>query len=146
MCRYSQRGGSPDRADLRVTTTMKRILVADDDEHICQSLAMLLEDAGYLVEAAMDGMGALEKLLAATEVSERFDLLITDVYMPRMTGLELIDEIRRHQITLPVLIITAFCNDEMSEQLASRGCSDFIYKPFESKELLERVAGALEED
>ena len=125
---------------------MKRILVADDDENICQSLTMLLEDAGYVVEVAKDGVQALEKFLVAEEVSEPFDLLITDVYMPRMTGLELIDETQRHRLTLPILIITGFCNDETSEQLANRGCSDFIYKPFESKELIERVAGALEED
>jgi len=124
---------------------MKRILLVEDDAPTRRSLSILLNGAGYSVEEAKDGLEAREKLFASRNNSCPFDLLLTDIFMPRMSGLELIDEIQKQRLALPVLVITAFGDDRMEAQLLRRGCPDLLNKPFGHNELLERVDQALRE-
>jgi len=125
---------------------MKRILLAEDEAPTRRSISILLNNAGYFLEEAKDGLDALEKLFASQSNSYPIDLLLTDIFMPGMTGLGLIDEIQKQGLALPIVVITGYADDRMKAQLLRRGCSHFIAKPFETGELLECVAQVLMEE
>lgn len=124
----------------------KRILVVEDEEKTRWALTLVLEEAGYRVDEAKDGLEAIEKLLASETGSAPIDLLLADMVMPGMSGLELIDEVRERRPTLPVVIISGYRDDRMTAELQQRGGLDFIDKPFEPRELLEQVARAFERE
>ncbi|MCI0650612.1 MAG: sigma-54 dependent transcriptional regulator [Planctomycetes bacterium] len=118
---------------------MARVLVADDDPFMRGSLLDALHDDGH------DGEGfasAREALEAHDERS--FDLVITDLKMPGMNGIELLDQIRLRDAQLPVLLITAHGTVETAVQAMKRGASDYILKPFGAEELRLLVGKAIE--
>ncbi len=119
-----------------------RILVAEDEKQILRSVVTILECAGYQVDEAKDGHEAMEKLLAPGE-SGPVDLLLTDIFMPGMTGLELIDTIRKRGLQFPIVAITGRGDEKIASKLRKLGCSTFIDKPFDPDELLESVSNAL---
>ncbi len=123
-----------------------RILVAEDEKQILRSLVTILECAGYRVDGAKDGIEAMEKVLKAHGGSEPVDLLLTDIFMPGMTGLELIDGIRNRGIRFPIIAISGRGDERIAAQLRKLGCRHCIDKPFEPDELLESVANALPGD
>src|SRR5437763_14872286 len=84
---------------------MARILIADDQEMIRDSLAATLAREGHEIVAANDGPQALSRLAAG-----RFDLMICDLKMPRMTGIELLQEAKKTRPELPVVLMTAFAS------------------------------------
>ena len=93
----------------------KRILVVDDEPDVRNFLAACLEDAGFIVETALDGIDALEKVDAFSP-----DLMTLDMVMPRMPGIKVIRELRKQKkwAKLPIIIITAHARDDMgSEQI-----------------------------
>lgn len=118
------------------------ILVAEDEDSTRRALRSVLEDAGYRVEEARDGIEAREKLFSRRPEHSRIDLLLADIFMPRMGGLELVDEIRRRGISLPVLPITAYGDEKLADQLKKRGCLELLPKPFGPDDLLQRVSSA----
>ena len=116
---------------------MKTILVTDDDETCRESIQRVLEREGYDVETAPDADSALEALHARS-----FDLLVCDYRMPRKTGLELLEELRRQYPQLPVLMISA-CADSVTKAAALYlGAFDFLMKPIRKQELVDRAAKA----
>lgn len=117
----------------------KHILIADDELNMLQSLEFILEVAGYKVTAVQDGREALEKIIALKDSSEAIQLLITDIQMPELSGIELIDTLKRLNIDLPVFVITAYGNKELREELKRKGCFEFLDKPFDDEQLVERV-------
>ena len=93
----------------------KRILVVDDEPDVRNFLAACLEDAGFIVETAFDGIDALEKVDAFSP-----DLMTLDMVMPRMPGIKVMRELRKHKkwAKLPIIIITAHAHDDMgSDQI-----------------------------
>ncbi len=117
---------------------MKQIIIAEDEDQTRRSLAVVLESAGFKVKTAKNGIEAIEKLLRA-DPSNPIDLLLTDIFMPMMTGLELIDIVRRHSSGLPIVVITGYRDKSLSDQLSNLDCSHLIDKPFEADVLLECV-------
>ncbi|MCP4107038.1 MAG: fused response regulator/phosphatase [Desulfobacteraceae bacterium] len=117
----------------------KHILLAEDEEHIRLTLSMLLRKAGYKVTMVKDGLEALQKIVEFKKGSKPVDLLLTDIQMPGKSGLELIDELAELNIDLPVLVLTGYGNKNMIVDLMRKGCADYIDKPFEGHELLERL-------
>jgi CheY-like chemotaxis protein len=114
----------------------RKILVTDDSISIRRFISGILDSAGFEVETACDGVDALEKL----EVTS-FDLLLTDLEMPRMHGYELISEVRasgRHP-HLPIVILTSRMGDKHSRKGLELGASAFMVKPFEQMQLLATV-------
>lgn len=115
----------------------RRILVTDDSISIRRFVSGILESAGFEVEMACDGVDALEKLEDA-----EFDLLLTDLEMPRMHGYELISEVRasagRHR-DIPIIILTSRMGDKHSRKGLELGASAFMVKPFEQMQLLATV-------
>ncbi len=104
-----------------------------------QTLKFILETANYRVTTAVDGQEALEEILAAQESYRPINLLITDIRMPGLTGLQLIDELNYLNIKMPILVITAYGDKTLFIKLMRAGCADYLDKPFDSRELVRRV-------
>jgi len=117
----------------------KHILLAEDEQYVRVSLSAILKKAGYEVTTVEDGREALEKIIAAIDSSRPVDLLLTDIRMPGISGVELIDELERLNIVIPILVITGYGDKELIIHLMRKGCADYIDKPFDPEELLERL-------
>ena len=118
-----------------------RVLIADDDLGIRKSLAELLAGEGCVVDTAADGQEALEKI-----AKDGFDVLISDVVMPRMDGYELFTAVRKLRPQLPVLMMTAFHydRDHVIKRSRLEGLDGVIFKkPVDSDRLRERLVEAL---
>jgi len=107
------------------------VLVVDDDQDHGRALAKIFERAGYRVGTAGDGQEALRIL------TERpFDLVITDLRMPRMNGLDLLRSIRAMSPQVPVLIVTAFGEWTTYIEAMECGCVDYLSKPVRREDIL----------
>jgi len=111
----------------------KKILAVDDERHIVRLIQVNLERAGYTVVTAYDGREALQKIEA-----EQPDLVVLDVMMPYMDGLEALKRIRANPATraLPVIMLTAKAQDQDVFQGYSHGVDIYLTKPFNPIELL----------
>ena len=114
----------------------KKILAVDDERHIVRLIQVNLERAGYQVVTAYDGREALKKI-----EEEHPDLIVLDVMMPYMNGLETLKEIRANPQTrnLPVIMLTAKAQDQDVFQGYSYGVDIYLTKPFNPVELLTFV-------
>ena len=117
----------------------ERILVVDDEDIIRESLSYVLKKEGYYVEEAPNGKEAYKKLL-----DESFDLVITDLEMPEMKGIELLEEIKKLNVQTSVIIITAFGSLDTAISALRNGASDYLLKPVEFDELLIKVRRLME--
>ena len=117
---------------------MFHILVAEDDKILCGLMGDYLEENGYQVLQARDGVQALE-LLDRNHV----DLLICDIMMPKMDGYTLTQELRDAGYTMPILIVTAKESLEDKRQGFQAGADDYMVKPVDFEEMLLRVAALL---
>ncbi len=111
-----------------------KILVVDDEEIIRESLSYVLRKEGYIVEEAENGKVAYEKFL-----EDSFDLVITDLEMPGMKGIELLAEVRKINVHTAVIIITAFASLDTAISALRNGASDYLLKPVEFDELLIKI-------
>jgi DNA-binding NtrC family response regulator len=118
-----------------------RILIAEDDADLRDLLQDDLEDAGYETVAAVDGRAALAHIARGQET---FDLLLTDMNMPGLTGAELLTAMREKRPEAPVIVITAFGTVEQAVEMVRAGAFNYLTKPFDSDELLRTVGAALE--
>jgi PAS domain S-box-containing protein len=121
-------------------STQPTVLIADDNADMRDYLTRLLESAGHHVQSVPDGQAALE---AAR--SRRPDLIVSDVMMPRLDGLQLVAALRADPRTAgtPVLLLSARAGQEASIEGLEAGADDYLVKPFSSAELLARVRGNL---
>jgi two-component system NtrC family response regulator len=117
----------------------RRVLFIDDDRAGREVALFNLRKAGYKVEAASDGAEGL-----AIFSQGKFDLVITDLKMPGISGMEVLRRIRKASRDVPVLVITAFGNVETAVEAMKEGAYDFIGKPFHREQLLLAVEKALE--
>jgi len=113
----------------------KKILVIDDEELIIKSLAKLLEKNGYEVFVAKNGQDAV---VMADE--ENFDLILADIRMPGMDGVETVRSIRKK---IPVIFITGYADDEIEKSAKELNPAAYIYKPFDIQKLLEKIKKVL---
>lgn len=115
------------------------ILVVDDDQDILKLISMRLNAAGYATSAATNGEQAL------TQISlKRPDLIVSDLRMPAMDGMDLLDAVHKIHPTLPMIILTAHGSIPDAVRATQHGAYSFLTKPFDSQELLKLVASALE--
>jgi DNA-binding response OmpR family regulator len=111
-----------------------KVLIAEDDVHICRGLQDLLENEGYSTLEALDGEQAL-----ALFHSERPDFILLDIMMPKRDGYAVCREIRRHDEYIPVIFISAK-SEEIDRVIGLElGADDFIIKPFGTKEVIARI-------
>ena len=120
------------------------VLVAEDEEGVRDVVRRVLERGGYRVLTAADGAEALEVLEAARQADEPLDLLLTDVVMPGMNGLDLADRISEAHPGLPVLFMSGYNESEALRKRTSEDPEVFLAKPFSPDELLERVCARIE--
>jgi two-component system OmpR family response regulator len=111
-----------------------RILLAEDDSVLADGLTRSLRQSGYAIDCVKDGLAADSALSA-----EEFDLLILDLGLPRMSGLEVLRRLRARNSLLPVLILTAGDSVEQRVTGLDLGADDFMAKPFALSELEARV-------
>ena len=116
-----------------------RILVVDDEESIRDLLRLVLTREGYSVVTANGGEEAIEYLEA-----QRFDLVITDLVMPRVNGVEVLRAARRIDPKYPVMVITGYPSVETVTELVRLGAGDYLTKPFNIDVVRMTVAKLLE--
>ncbi len=118
--------------------TKKKILVVDDEPDLLRGLRYNFEFEGYLVDSAADGIEGLEMIQ-----NNKYDLIILDVMMPRMNGLEVCKKARQIGYKSPIILLTAK-GEEMDKVVGLElGADDYITKPFSLRELLARVKAIL---
>jgi PAS domain S-box-containing protein len=122
-------------------TGTERILFVDDEEAIVRSVRPLLERLGYRVTTAINSPEALEVFRSQPEA---FDLVITDQIMPRMTGIDLAEEIMRIRPGMPVILCTGFSEQISKKDIKARGIRAFIMKPLTTKGMAEIIRHALD--
>ncbi|MBF0328846.1 MAG: response regulator [Nitrospirae bacterium] len=101
-----------------------RILLADDDDFVREMMGMILEDQGYEVVAAEDGAEALEKLAADSGIK----LVVSDMNMPKTTGLELVKEVRKRGNPVPIIILSAFGELDVVDEAVACGATSYVLK------------------
>jgi DNA-binding response OmpR family regulator len=111
-----------------------RILIVDDERALVEQLQKSLESQRYIVESAMDGEEALDKVFEAP-----YDLIILDIMMPQMDGLTLLEQLRKAGINTPVLMLSAKGDAIDKIKGLDLGADDYLAKPFSLNELLARV-------
>ncbi|NCO57314.1 MAG: hypothetical protein COW73_02810 [Nitrospirae bacterium CG18_big_fil_WC_8_21_14_2_50_70_55] len=116
------------------------ILVVEDDSSAREACRILLEDAGYQVEVAGGGEAAMERLGGHHDIA----LVLTDLRMPGVSGLDLLDYAHRYYPDLPVAMMTAHGSARQEQEAFARGVRAFIPKPFTEEELLAAVEQALD--
>lgn len=114
---------------------MLNVLVLEDDENLRELLCETLEDEGYKSQGAANGVEAIQKV-----TTDLFDLLVVDVRMEGMSGLEAFAHMRAQGVELACLVITGYATEEDSIRAIRLGVGDYLRKPFEMKELLLRLA------
>lgn len=110
-----------------------RVLIVEDELRIASFLAKGLRAAGYGVEHTTTGADALDQLTAETA----FGLVILDLGLPDIDGLDVLDEVRDRELTTPVIVLTARTGDR--EEALRRGADEFVAKPLSFRDLLGRV-------
>ena len=118
---------------------MARILIVDDQEMMRDSLAATLAREGHEIVSAGDGPQALTRLSAG-----KFDLMISDLKMPKMTGIELLAESKKIRPEMPVVLMTAFATVSTAVEAMKMGAYDYIQKPFDGEEIKILVDRTLE--
>ena len=126
---------------------MARILIVDDEASLRTVLSRALRKEGYEVVTAETGERALEILDASVqaETREPFQLVISDVRMPGMNGMQVLEEIKRRYDDLPVVLLTAHGTVDMAVQALKQGAFDFVTKPYERDEFLSVINKALQQ-
>jgi len=118
---------------------MKSILIVDDDPELRSNISEILQDAGYQTDTANDGAEALTKDIG------NFDVILLDLVMPGMSGMDVLTELKKRTPNAKIIMITAFATVDNAVAAIKRGAHDYIAKPFKIEELLIAVKMALEE-
>ncbi len=122
----------------------QHVLVVDDEELMRSLLSMGLNGAGFLVTTANDGAEALSLLVDGVAAPAPVDLLLTDFNMPHLTGLDLVDALKRAGVDLPWFLMSGDMNEALAAEALSRGCAGCIGKPVRLPVLAEHIRQALE--
>ena len=114
------------------------ILLVEDEEKLARMVELELRYEGYEVEKAFDGRTGLERALSGS-----FDLVLLDIMLPQLSGMEVLRRLRKEGVQLPVIMLTA--RDSVVDKVSGldSGADDYITKPFAIEELLARIRAAL---
>ena len=117
---------------------MARILIVDDDVNLCEVTADIFKAMGHTCQFFHNGLAGLEGFQKGS-----YDIVLSDVKMPKMNGVEMIREIRKIQPDLPVIMMTAFRREDPMQQaldeIKKRGPCRLVHKPFEPQEILQLI-------
>ncbi len=116
-----------------------RVLIVDDEQSLRDMLSVLLQREGYIVDQACNGEEALKQIAAYS-----YDLIISDIRMPRLSGIDLLRRLRKQDDETTVVMITAFSSTEEAVEAMKLGAYDYITKPFKNDEIRLVIKNALE--
>jgi len=111
-----------------------KVLVVDDEEDIVEVIRDRLEAYGFTVATAGTGLEALRRLS-----TEKFDGIFLDIKMPEMGGMEALEEIRKRDKKIPIIIITSSSTREAAIEAIAKGANEYVLKPFEWEELKAKI-------
>jgi len=117
-----------------MSSTVKKILVVEDDHRLSESVTKALEKEGYGCEPAFDGHMALKYFQQGS-----YQLVLLDINLPKMNGMDLCRKFRETNAEIPILIITAFGDIDSKMEAFTLGADDYLVKPFHLRELLAKV-------
>lgn len=117
---------------------MAKILLVDDEGSVLKTMGMLLESEGHNVVPCTDGQQAMKEVQSGD-----FDLLITDIRMAPVDGMEILKRVHDEQPSLPIIVISAYSSDKTARQSMEMGCTAYIKKPFKIQEVLDAINRAL---
>jgi DNA-binding NtrC family response regulator len=132
-------GVPPEPKDEVMTMPAEKILVVDDEQSMTQFLSIVLRKEGYQVTAVNNGKDALEKVKA-----DNFDVVITDIKMPGMDGIQLLNGVKKHDASLPVVIMTAYASQQSAIDAVNLGAFQYLIKNAKNDEIKLVVRNALE--
>ncbi|MGG6293941.1 PAS domain S-box protein [Leptolyngbya sp. AN02str] len=115
-----------------------KILVVEDDSSVVQALQLLLSNYGYAVDIAADGEAGLEMMETFA-----YDLVLLDVFLPRLDGLSVCQQLRAKGIQVPILLLTGQGGGQQKALALNAGADDYVVKPFDAEELVARVQALL---
>lgn len=117
---------------------MSRILIAEDSPTQAQQLELMLEDAGFEVEVAPNGVEAMKAINRRAP-----DVVVTDLEMPEMNGLQLVENIREHHPEVPVVLMTAFGSEEIAALALQKGAASYVPKRYLAEDILPTLTNIL---
>ena len=117
----------------------EKVLVVDDEQSMTQFLGIVLRKEGYLVTTVNSGRDALEKIKA-----ESFDVVISDIKMPGMDGIQLLQGIKKHDSNIPVVLMTAYASQQSAIEAVNLGAFQYLLKNAKNDEIKLVVRNAIE--
>ena len=144
LSRGEEKGFQPAKSGTASYCPGRSILLVDDDELVLKGITRFLSSHGYCVETAMTGEDAVTKTQ-----SKDFDLVITDVRMPGIDGIQMLREIRqmnteKNKLLPKEIIITGYADPEVEKEAEALNIEDYLYKPFETKQFIDAVRKKLD--
>jgi len=115
-----------------------KILVIDDDENLRDTVSLMLEQEGFKTELAADGRSGFEQAMMLQP-----DLVLVDLRLPGMSGVEICKQLRASQVTTPIVVLSAVVDEIDKVLLLEIGADDYIVKPFGARELVARIRAVL---
>ena len=125
------------------------MLIVEDEKHTRNTLSLVIETAGCSVMTAADGKEALGQMLKQRKAGSLPDVLILDLEMSGLSGLQLLDALKAENIVLPTIVITGFTDRRTLDAVRARGCEEILTKPFDPDSVtdaLGRVLGVVNSD
>ncbi len=122
----------------KASGTKGRILIIEDEADVRGVLKDYLESASYMVIEAEDGEDGINKMKEGANLLQ-VGLIITDIRMPKVNGVEAIDYIRTNAPSKPIMVLTGYPDTDLAISLLKKGVKEYLVKPIEKKELLEKV-------
>lgn len=116
----------------------KKILIIDDEPQLVESIAVRLKASGYAVITAPDGVSGINKFK-----EDEPDLVILDIMMPGLSGLDVLKELKQISLNVPVIMLTAYGTPQSAIESLRLGAYDHLAKPFNTETLLEMIKKAL---
>ena len=124
------------------SSTHGKILIIEDDQDIRDILKLQLEQGGHQVIEAKDGEEGIELMKKGSNLLQ-VGLIITDIRMPKVNGVEAIDYIKANAPSIPIMVITGYPDTDLAVNLLQRGVKDYLVKPVEKETLLSKVSAIL---
>jgi two-component system phosphoglycerate transport system response regulator PgtA len=113
---------------------MKNIIVIDDDHMILDSVKRQLKNQPYEVDFESNPVTALDRI-----EGKKYDLVLCDMIMMPISGVEVLDSLRKNHPDIPVIVLTGYVDDKMMDDVKEIGCDDFLIKPIRKTKLIESI-------
>ena len=125
-----------------VSSTKGKILFIDDEDDVREVLRLHLESAKYNVLEASDGEAGINMMKMGSNLLQ-VGLIICDIRMPKVNGIEAIDYLKLNAPSIPIMVVTGYPDSELAVSLLKKGVKDYLVKPVEKEKLLAKVAEVL---